>query len=88
MVDGKYWGHIAPDGTRGINAIAKHIPTATAVSENLFKGRGAADRVVKGWMASPSHRAAILTPTYTHVGYANCISQDNRTMVVQHFVTL
>lgn len=88
MVDGGYWGHEGPDGSTPVQFITRHIPIANIGSENLFKGRGDAYRVVSDWMASPSHRAAILTPTYTHVGYATCVGHDNKTMVVQHFVTL
>jgi uncharacterized protein YkwD len=40
----------------------------TALAENIAAGYATPDAVVAGWMASPGHRANILSPNYTEMG--------------------
>lgn len=40
----------------------------TALGENLAAGYGSPEAVVAGWMASPGHRANILSPRFTETG--------------------
>ncbi|ORX76457.1 SCP-domain-containing protein [Basidiobolus meristosporus CBS 931.73] len=39
-----------------------------ALGENVAKGYGSIDAVMKGWMNSPGHRSNILSSQYTHFG--------------------
>ena len=41
----------------------------TALGENVAMGQHSIDQVMADWMASPGHRANILNPTYTSVGF-------------------
>ena len=40
----------------------------TAIGENIAAGYPSPEAVVAGWMASPGHRANILSPKYTELG--------------------
>jgi uncharacterized protein YkwD len=40
----------------------------TYVGENIAAGYTTPEEVVAGWMASPGHRANILSPSYTEIG--------------------
>lgn len=40
----------------------------SAVGENIAAGYPSPEAVVAGWMASPGHRANILSPEYTEIG--------------------
>jgi uncharacterized protein YkwD len=40
----------------------------TALGENIAAGYDTPEQVVAGWMASPGHRANILSPNYTEMG--------------------
>lgn len=40
----------------------------TNVGENIAAGYSSPEDVVAGWMASPGHRANILSPDYTEIG--------------------
>jgi uncharacterized protein YkwD len=40
----------------------------TYVGENIAAGYVSPEEVVAGWMASPGHRANILSPSYTEIG--------------------
>jgi uncharacterized protein YkwD len=40
----------------------------SALGENIAGGYPTADAVVAGWMASPGHRANILSPRFTEMG--------------------
>ena len=53
-----------------------------AIAENLAKGQSTAADVFKSWMASPKHKAAILTPEYTETGIG--VAPDTHYWV-QHF---
>jgi uncharacterized protein YkwD len=40
----------------------------TTLGENLAAGYATPEEVVAGWMASPGHRANMLSPSYTDIG--------------------
>ena len=62
--------HSSPDGTSMDQRVRKYV-RARAVGETLgyvpTRSRQA-QRIVDNWMASPSHRAALLSPTFRRVG--------------------
>lgn len=93
MVTMNYWGHNRPDGTEPWHFFAEQGITQLHLGENLAYGWPTSQSVVVGWMDSPSHKANILDPKYSDVGYAVCHS-DNfagygaEDIVVQHFESL
>jgi uncharacterized protein YkwD len=72
----RYFAHDSPEGDSvGDRArstgFSPRIGRTWRVGENLYYGSGPLGtprRVVRGWMESPSHRAAILDPAFTQVG--------------------
>jgi hypothetical protein len=76
MVTGSFFSHVPPDGTQlvdRLNAARYTLPASGgwAAGENLAWGAGAlstADGLVAGWMASPSHRANVLSRDFRDVG--------------------
>lgn len=75
-----FFGHVSPDGQtlRDRVAATGYYDTSFSadcgcvkgftVGENLGRGQKTADEVMKDWMNSPTHRAAILDPNYNDVG--------------------
>lgn len=66
----QYWAHTAPDGTTPWQWFAKVDYQYAYAGENLAKNFTSADAVTTAWMASPKHRANIVSEHYTDVGYA------------------
>lgn len=69
------WVRIDRAGYRGWNAAA----------ENVASGYPDVTSVMDGWMGSSGHRANILGPQYTHVGFGLAHSTDGRTFWTQDF---
>jgi len=65
-----YWAHNAPDGTTPWSFIKGAGYNYIYAGENLARGFNSAQDVVNAWMASPDHRANILSPNYKDVGFA------------------
>ena len=66
----KVLSHSSPDGTSMDQRVRKYV-RATQVGETLgyVPARSKqAKRIVDGWMASPGHRAALLSPSFRRVG--------------------
>ena len=75
MVRRHYFGHIAPDGSTPVERIrdSGYLNAARRwlVGENIGWGegfKGTAGAIVEAWMHSPSHRKAILTPSFRDAG--------------------
>ena len=66
----KVLSHSSPDGTSMDERVRQYV-RAVRVGETLgyvpAKSKQA-KRIVDGWMASPSHRAALLSPAFRRVG--------------------
>lgn len=93
MVANSYYDHVNPStGKHGYSYVYENIKPATKASENLNQVYiETAEEVVNSWMKSPAHKAAILDPSYTDVGYAVCnvsINGDKSTVVVQHLAEI
>ncbi|CAB4916520.1 unannotated protein [freshwater metagenome] len=77
MVVERFFDHIAPDGstvTRRLRAV-NYIPTAAGWEWSVGENIGWAEyylatpaSMVKAWMASPGHRANILSDTFREIG--------------------
>ena len=91
MCDRHYWAHNAPDGTTPWSFVDRAGYNYVSVAENLAQGFNSDDALVAGWMASPGHRANILSDKYRDVGVAsltcNLVGTET-TLVVAHFGSL
>jgi len=69
MHKNNYFEHVSRDGRRFEQRVrAAGYPRPGA--ENIAKGQTSAKQVVREWMASPSHRSAMLTCSFTTIGVA------------------
>lgn len=85
-----YWAHYGPDGTTPWSFILSSGYKYEYAGENLAKNFLFSDGVVQGWMNSETHRANILRPEYTDVGFAvvnGVLNGEETTLVVQMFGT-
>jgi hypothetical protein len=75
-----YFGHTQPDGTSFGEAATAAGYSWRSIAENLACGYTAPQAIVDAWMASPGHRANMLTSSYREVGFAmgtgDCLGQS------------
>ena len=64
-------GHEGSDGSLPPERATRAGYPWILVGENVATGFGSASGVVSGWMASPPHRANLLTPDFREVGIAS-----------------
>lgn len=62
------YDHKRPDGTKGIEILDEFGITFTARGENIARKQTAPEQAVAAWMASPSHRAALLSSDFDSIG--------------------
>jgi len=83
-----YWAHVSPDGTTPWVWIRDAGYSYLYAGENLARGFNTSDDVVTAWMNSPEHRANMLSPNYTDIGFAvesGTLTGTQTTLVVQEF---
>jgi hypothetical protein len=83
-----YWAHNSPTGATPWDFIIGSGYHYTVAGENLAKNFSDSQAVVDAWMASPSHRANIVKPTYEEIGFAvvnGTLNGEETTLVVQMF---
>lgn len=83
-----YWAHVSPDGTTPWVWIRDSGYNYLYAGENLARGFDASNDVVTAWMNSPEHRANLLSPNYTDIGFAvqtGTLTGTETTLVVQEF---
>ncbi|MGH7246287.1 MAG: CAP domain-containing protein [Candidatus Levyibacteriota bacterium] len=89
MFTKNYWAHFAPDGTSPWDFIKGAGYSYTFAGENLARGFTTSQDTVNAWMASPDHRANILSSNYQDVGFAvargRLGSDSDTVLVVQMF---
>ena len=61
------FSHDRPDGTDSSTALYEN-GVGCSDGENIARGYTSPEAVVQGWMNSLGHKAAILSPTATHIG--------------------
>lgn len=77
MVTNNYWDHFRPTDNKAPWDFIKETGYAYHYAgENLARGFKSAHGITEAWMESPSHRANLLSPNYTEVGFATEISTD------------
>lgn len=79
-----YYAHVSPAGKQWYDFIKPYTYYQTA-GENLADGTYTASSLEQAWMASPEHKANILSPQFTQIGIAVC---KNGTLqdIVEHFI--
>lgn len=65
-----YWAHFSPTGESPWDFIKGAGYSYVYAGENLARGYTSAQDVVNAWMASPDHRANMLSAHYGDVGFA------------------
>lgn len=64
----KYFSHDRPDGTSAETIMADYAVSYTMFGENLASGAETPAEVVKQWMNSAPHKAAILNKKFKYIG--------------------
>jgi uncharacterized protein YkwD len=68
MVRRGYFSHVSPEGGNVGSRVTAAGATWRSVAENIASGQPTAVGVVRGWLASPGHRANIENCAYTRQG--------------------
>jgi hypothetical protein len=71
-----YWSHYTPAGEAPWTFIDKSGYAYSKAGENLAYGFSTSDETVKGWMNSPTHKANMLDPAFTEVGFGFANAAD------------
>ena len=89
MFTNNYWAHISPSGVTPWAFIRGAGYNYSYAGENLARGYTTAQDTMNAWMASPEHRANILSPNYIDVGFAvaqgNLTGDNGTVLVVEEF---
>lgn len=83
-----YWAHNSPDGTTPWFFIKESGYSYVYAGENLARGFNNANDVVNAWMASPAHRANVLSSNFKDVGFSvksGKLNGEETFLVVQEF---
>lgn len=70
MLEVQYWDHFGPNGETPWMFISQAGYTYVYAGENLAKGFRTAEGVHEAWMASPTHKANIMSGNYKDIGVA------------------
>lgn len=88
MVAGNYYDHKNPTTNKdGYSYIEDLKISSEWISENLNQGYfNNAKEVIDSWMQSESHKASIIDPKFTEIGFATCIVPQwpDELTIVQH----
>lgn len=94
MAARNYWDHYTPDGKSPFTFITNQGYSYNIAGENLACGQPSSITTIYDWMNSPKHRANIVKPQYTEVGFGivtannyNCgeVPATQQNIIVQHF---
>ena len=77
MFEYDYWAHSSPSGKTPWVFIKSSGYKYVYAGENLARGFSNAEDVVKAWMASPDHKANMLSSNYQDVGFAVKVGELN-----------
>ncbi len=90
MLSKNYWAHFGPNGESPWQFIAASGFDYLYAGENLAKGYVSVSSMIEAWMNSPTHKANIVKPEYTHIGVAvvdGTLLGESTTLVVVMFGT-
>lgn len=90
MFHDNYWAHISPvTGRTPWVFIQEAGYQYIYAGENLARGFNNAQDAIAAWMASPTHRANILSPNYQEIGFAvengTLTGEANTVLIVEMF---
>lgn len=89
MLKEDYWAHVSPTGETPWDFIKQSGYSYVYAGENLARGFTTAKDAINAWMASPSHRANVLSDNYQDVGFAivegNLTGEKNDVLIVEEF---
>ncbi len=88
MFSKDYWAHVSPTGETPWVFIKDAGYNYVYAGENLARGYTTPQSVVAAWMASPEHRANMLSPHYKDVGFAvetGKLNGEDTVLVVEMF---
>jgi hypothetical protein len=91
MFEKQYWDHFGPNGESPWQFIRAAGYDYVYAGENLAKGFRTAEGVHEAWMASPTHKANIISGNYKDIGVAVVEGEllgKQTTLVVQMFGNL
>jgi hypothetical protein len=91
MFDYNYWAHNSPTGKTPWVFIKASGYKYVYAGENLARGFTTAQDVIKAWMASPDHRANMLSSNYRDVGFAvrlGTLKGEETVLIVEEFGNL
>ncbi|MGH7865438.1 MAG: CAP domain-containing protein, partial [Candidatus Binataceae bacterium] len=86
-----YLAHRNPEGSGPAERLRGLRIDYDAVGENIYAdndvvGRGVAQRAIRAWLNSPSHRANLLSDRFTETGVGVAHSANGRTYITQDFI--
>jgi hypothetical protein len=90
MFANNYWAHVSPAGVTPWKWLGDAGYNYDVAGENLAKNYPTAQATVDAWMASPTHRANMLKPTYQDIGFAvvdGTLDGRPTTLVVAYYGT-
>jgi len=70
MLAGQYWSHDSPSGVQPWKWFNDYHYNYSQAGENLARGFTSSGAVISAWLASPEHRANLLSSDYKDVGFA------------------
>ena len=91
MFEKQYWDHFGPNGETPWQFIRGAGYNYVYAGENLAKGFRTSEGVHEAWMASPTHKANIVSANYKDIGVAvvdGILQGKQTTLVVQMFGNL
>ncbi len=76
MTAKNYWSHNTPSGQEPWVFVQNANYHYLKAGENLAYGFNSSKETINGWMNSPTHRANLLDPAYTEVGFGFANAKD------------
>ncbi|MGH8771055.1 MAG: CAP domain-containing protein [Pyrinomonadaceae bacterium] len=76
MAKRNYFSHVAPGGAEVGGRASRESYAWRRIGENIASGQGSPERVVSGWLASPSHCANIMNPEFIEMGAAYAVNPE------------
>jgi uncharacterized protein YkwD len=81
MASRNYFSHTGPDGSRVGDRASREGYGWRRIGENIAAGQGSAEKVVAGWLSSPSHCANLMNRHYTEMGAAYALDKTSDTSI-------
>ncbi|MEG1537972.1 MAG: CAP domain-containing protein, partial [Clostridiales bacterium] len=72
------FSHTRPDGSACFTVLQQVGARYSKAGENIAIGQSSPEDVVKAWMASPGHRANIMSAEYGRIGVGAAASQNSK----------